>query len=156
MGLLGKIVGESAGGLVATLGTIADNLFTSTEEKEKAAIAKLQVQLAAQQHAAELSAKLDEAYLADAADLRKQITVEVQSADWFVRRARPAAVWIGVVILAFNYVLRPAILAVTELWSGPIKIEPMPLPAELWYVWTGLVLGYGVLRSVDKKQTGGA
>lgn len=151
MGIASSILSGGIDKVVSSVGSVLDSLFTSDDEKNKAANVKLQLTLAATQARLELDEKLEEAFLQDAADLRKQITVEVQSADWFVRRSRPAAVWIGVIILGFNFVIIPLI---QSIWGQ--ALAPMVFPDEFWMVWSGLVLGYGILRTIDKYRAGAA
>lgn len=154
MSVFSSILSGGVDKVIGAVGTVLDNLFTSTDEKNKADIAKTQIVLAAEQARNETAARLEEAYLADAANLREQIKLEIQSEDAYVRRARPSAIWIGVLILGFNFVVTPIVLSVASIFDHEIRVTPMPLPEEFWWVWSGLVLGYGVMRSFDKaKQT---
>lgn len=156
MGFLSSIVGEGTSKVVSAVGAVLDNLFTSTDEKNKADIAKTQIILAAEQAKSETAARLEEAYLADAANLREQIKIELQSADPYVRRARPSAIWIGVVILFFNFVLTPTVLSIASLFDHEVKVTPMVLPEQFWYLWGILVIGVGAMRSYDKRKAASA
>lgn len=147
MGLRDILAGGTAS-LIESVGTVLDNLFTSTEEKERAKLALLQVQLAAQTQRDAMLADIEKAYLADQANLRDQIKVEIQSQDWFVRRARPALGWLFLVILAWNYVG----LTIAQLAFGK-ALAPIELPPELWMMCGVWFVGYGVMRSMDKRAS---
>lgn len=149
---LGQLITGNSDKVIDGFKDIITNLFTNNDERAKD-LAVLQATLLAKQSAAELQAKVEEQYLADAANLREQAKIEIQNADWFVRRSRPAAVWVGTTILAFNYVLRPLILTIIRFWDSTVTFDPMPLPDAFWEVWTVLVVGYGILRTIDKKTT---
>ena len=131
--------------VVDSVGKVLDNLFTSDDEKEKNKIAMAQISLAAMQFEKQLAQELEKAYIADIQDLRKQITVELQSEDAFVRRSRPAFNYIFYTVLVFNYILLPTI----QLVSGKAS-NPVDLPDELWYVFGAGFIGYGYLRTMEK------
>ena len=61
----------------------------------------------------------------------------------FVAGARPAAMWICVAILAFNYIVVP----VASIWY-PVEMTDM---TDLWPVLLGM-LGIGGMRSYDKRN----
>ena len=95
------LLGTGLDRVVSSVGTVLDNLFTSDDEKEKNKIAMTQITLAAAQAEKELAIDLEKAYLDDVKDLRRQITVELQSEDAYVRRARPTFNYIFYVVLIF-------------------------------------------------------
>ena len=131
--------------IVSSVGTVLDNLFTSDDEKEKNKIALTQITLAAAQAEKELAADLEKAYLEDAKNLRQQITVELQSQDAYVRRARPTFNYIFYVVLIFNYIFLPIYQLITGKTAAPVV-----LPTELWTVFGVGFIGYGYLRTVEK------
>lgn len=137
--------------VVGAIGTVLDNLFTTKEEKAQAELAKLQLLLTAEQARAQLSVDLEKAYMADMANLREQIKIEMQSDDWFVRRARPFIIWLGGLILAFNLMMVPAVQGMLGE-----ELEPFAMPEEFWYVWGTLVVGYSILRTIDKRGSNAA
>lgn len=156
MGIFSGILAGGATELVKTIGTVFDSLFTSKEEKAQAELAKLQIMLAAQQATSQLEADLDKAYLADAANLREQIKLEISSQDWWVRRARSMPIWLGGLILGFNLLIFPLMQIAHNLFAeAPVEIATLPLPTEFWYLYSGLTLGYGVLRTIDKRGKNG-
>jgi hypothetical protein len=142
-----KILSTGAEKVATSIGQVFDNLFTSKEEKLQIDLAKTQILLEAQRATNETAVELEKAYLAESANLREQIKVELQSEDWFVRRARPASVWLGVIILINNYIIFP--------YAHLIKTGVVQLlePSEwFWGVWGTLVLGYGYFRTRDKQS----
>jgi hypothetical protein len=109
--------------------------------------------------AAELQAKVVEAYLAADADQREINKVEAASASMFVAGWRPAVGWLCVVTLAYSWVVAPLIswiLAFTghdgQIVNG-VWVPMAPLPTlgtadsqTLLYA----LLGLGSLRTIDK------
>lgn len=152
--VLREILAGGTAKLVESVGTILDSLFTSKEEKEQAKLAMMQVTLAAQATRDQMLSDLEQAYLADAANLREQVKLEVQSEDWFVRRARPALGWLFLVILVWNYVALPVVQMVAG--TSAVDLRPLELPSELWAMCGVWFVGYGILRSWDKTKTPGA
>jgi hypothetical protein len=63
--------------------------------------------------------------------------------DWFSRDARPAVVWGGLLILAWNYMVIPL---VGIKWH----VQPVNFPDMFWWVWGTVVTGYVFARTSDK------
>ena len=139
------LLGTGLDRVVSSVGTVLDNLFTSDDEKEKNKIAMTQITLAAAQAEKELAIDLEKAYLDDVKDLRRQITVELQSEDAYVRRARPTFNYIFYVVLIFNFIFIPIYRVITNQ-----SLEVIKLPTELWTVFGVGFIGYGYLRTVEK------
>jgi hypothetical protein len=93
----------------------------------------------------EIRVKLEEAWMRDAESLREQIRVELQSEDWFVRRARPGWLW-GLLSM---YVVNYGVGAVAS-WFNP-GIVPLDIPNEVHLLAGVLVGGYGYLRTLEKR-----
>lgn len=69
----------------------------------------------------------------------------------FVAGGRPAAVWVCVVAMAFNFVILPATvmgLAIADISVS--ELQPLDI-SEMMPVLLGL-LGLGTMRSVDKRN----
>lgn len=125
------------GSLIDGVGKIADDLFTSDEER-------LQIALQEQQIEAEL--------------IKGQLAInqaEAQNANVFVAGWRPFIGWVGGVALAYQFILYPLM---TWAWAMlqakgwvPTSLPPPPVlkSDELWVVVTGM-LGIAGLRSFDK------
>jgi hypothetical protein len=72
-------------------------------------------------------------------------------AGWVQSLARPSVIWMGNLLLIWNYVCRPMFLR----W----QLKPVELPDMFWYVWCACVLGYVVSRTgqdIIGKVVGGA
>jgi len=140
-----SLLSTGLGGIIDSVGNVLDNLFTSDDEKQKNKIAMTQITLAAAQAEKQLAADLEKAYLEDAKDQRRQITVELQSQDAYVRRSRPTFNYIFYIVLIFNYIFIPIFQVITD-----DKLDVVNLPTELWTVFGVGFIGYGYLRTVEK------
>lgn len=92
------------GGIIETVGKVADSLFTSDEERAKLQIDALRAET--------------EAYQAETTRLGGQIEVnkaEAQHSSVFVAGWRPAVGWVSVAALGYQYILYPLL---TWAWSG--------------------------------------
>lgn len=89
----------------------------------------------------------EDAHLADAANLRQQVSIEVQSADPFVRRARPSVIWAIVASLVWGFIVIPTIGLITR--GTP---TPTDFPMMFWAFTGTAYLGYGWLRYLDKRN----
>jgi hypothetical protein len=125
------------GAIVEGVGKIADDLFTSDEERLKVA----------------LQEKMIEAKL-----IKGQLDINVAEAKHksiFVAGWRPAIGWVGAISLGYQFILYPFL---TWIWSiaqarqfvPPELGPPPPLPADaLWVILSGM-LGIAGMRSFDK------
>lgn len=119
------------GGLVGAVGQIADELFTSDEERGKLALQEREIE-------ARQTIAVQEVNKAEAAH-----------PDTFVAGWRPAAGWVCAVALGYQFILYPLLLWVIAIWA-PHVVAPPELSAEaLWTIVTGM-LGIGGMRSWDK------
>lgn len=126
------------GGIVETVGKVADDLFTSDEERLKAEL---------------------EAYTAetDRASLQTEVNkIEAAHASIFVAGWRPAIGWIGAGAMAYQFIIYPFLtwgwtLMQANNWISTTLSAPPILPTDaLWVILTG-ILGLGAARSFDKK-----
>jgi hypothetical protein len=140
-----KLISSGVDTIIGSVGNVLDNLFTTDDEKQKNKIALTQITLAAAQAERELAADLEKAYLEDAKDMRRQLRVELQSQDAFVRRARPTFNYIFYTVLIFNFIFIP----IYQLITGS-SLDVIELPTELWTVFGVGFIGYGYLRTVEK------
>jgi len=128
---------DGIGGIVETVGKVADDLFTSDEERAKADL---------------------DAYRAESERMGGQVKInkiEAASQSLFVSGWRPAVGWCGVFAMAYQFVLYPFL---TWGWSamqaaGLISIGLLPPPMldtdALWVILTG-ILGLGTARTVER------
>ncbi len=86
---------------------------------------------------------IERAHAEDAADLRSQVKVELQSADAFVRRSRPCFTWLIIIVYFLNY-------GVAGVWNLFEPVTPLAIPAFFHNMAGVWMIGYGYLRSVEK------
>ncbi len=125
------------GAIVEGVGKLADDLFTTEEERLKIALQEKVI---------------------DAELIKGQLEInkaEAQHKSVFVAGWRPAIGWVGAVSLAYQFIGYPLL---TWIWSlaqakqlVPLDLAPPdPLPSEtLWIILSGM-LGIAGMRSFDK------
>lgn len=127
------------GGIIKGVGNIIDDLHTSDEEK-------LQIELERQR--------------LDYGVVKGEQQIELARATHksiFVAGARPALMWVGVIGLAYQFILYPLVLwfwalAVSQGWLGADIATP---PALDWEQLMVLAAGSGAvagMRSYDKRH----
>jgi hypothetical protein len=85
------------------------------------------------------------------ADIAGQnIRAETTSGDWFVRRARPAFMWIITLAIGVNTIIFPII----NMAAG-YGFKMLEIPNPYLELFGACVLGYGTLRTVDKWKSNG-
>lgn len=132
------------GSVVEGVGKVADDLFTSDEERLKISIEEKTLALQEKTIEADL--------IKGQMDINK---TEAQHASIFVAGWRPMIGWIGALALAYQFILYPLLvwgwsLLKASAWI-PVNLEVPPvLPADqLWVILTGM-LGIAGMRSFDK------
>lgn len=73
------------------------------------------------------------------------IMAEASHDDKYVARARPTFLYIGYLVLVFNFILLPLLLFFTKQ-----PMQPINLPEGFWYLFGTGYLGYTGARSADK------
>lgn len=132
------------GGIVEAVGKVADDLFTSDEERMKAQLEADKIGLEA--------AKVDADLIKGQQEINK---VEAAHSSIFVAGWRPAIGWVGVVALSYQYVLYPLLLWVwawlqAQGWvPGAMKAPPLLEAEALWVLLTG-ILGIAGARTFEK------
>ncbi len=128
MSILSKIFGggEVVQGVTA-VGTILDNLFTSTDEK--LTHEEVRIRLAQQPDMAQI-------------ELNK---IEAASRHWFAATWRPFLGWVGGLGLANMFLINPWIQWITGS-AGPT------LPEDIIMELVMAMLGLGTLRTIEKIQ----
>lgn len=111
--------------------------FHMSPEQKADQLAKL----AAAQELAQQSARDYDAKLNDIAG--QNIRTEEGSGDKFTGRARPAVIWMGNVLIFWNWALVPVLGAHWHL-------NPASLPDAFWWTWGTVVTGYVFSRSAEK------
>lgn len=125
------------GGIIETVGKIADDLITTDEERAKIELAFYEAETTRSAQQTEIN------------------KVEAASSSLFVVGWRPAVGWVGVAAMAYQFVLYPFLVWGWALlqaagWISPMLHSPPILPTEaLWVILSG-ILGLGAYRSVEK------
>ena len=84
--------------------------------------------------------------------IRQLFQVEAKSEDAFVRRARPAMLWLVFALLAVNFGLLPIVNAFTVAFGGDAITFAFPeLPEQLYWLIGSLFGLYTGARSWDKR-----
>lgn len=134
---MNPLVTAGIGGIIETIGKVADDLITSDEERAKSAI---------------------DAYQAETSRMSGQVEInkiEAASSNVFVSGWRPSIGWIGAMAMAYQFVVYPFMV---WGWSamqaaGWISLGLLPPPMldtdALWVILTGM-LGLGAARTVEK------
>ena len=125
------------GGIVETVGKVADDLFTSDEERTRLEL---------------------EAYQAETERLGGQIEInkaEAQHASVFVSGWRPAVGWVSVLALAYQFIAYPLLVWAWAFmqsrgWIASTLTPPPLLDVEALMVLTTGMLGIAGARSFEK------
>lgn len=134
---MNPIIAAGMGGIISTVGQVADDLFTSDEERAQATL---------------------DNYKAETERMSGQVKinkVEAASANLFVSGWRPAVGWVGVMAMAYQFVLYPFLVwgwhaMQAAGWISIGLTEPPMLDTEaLWVILSG-ILGLGVYRTAEK------
>lgn len=74
------------------------------------------------------------------------LVAELQQGDAYTKRARPTVVYAGLASTLFNYTIVPVLSKILGA-----DIEPLKLPEEFWYGWSGIVATWSVGRTMEKR-----
>jgi hypothetical protein len=100
----------------------------------------------------ETDAKIEQAWLAlenaAMAQQNKINEIEAQSASFFVAGWRPAAGWICVIGLGFEYLIRPLVQWVLNIAKVAVTLPGIDM--NMMFPLLGALLGLGTLRGIEK------
>ena len=133
MTVLSDIVAGGVGGLITSVGKVADDLFTSDEERAKAEL---------------------DAYTAESARMQGQVDInkeEAKSSSVWVAGARPFIMWVCGLAFAYATIVEPVLRFAAQVWFGYRGAFPVIDTNLTMQVLFG-ILGLGVMRSYDKKS----
>jgi hypothetical protein len=116
--------------------TLIGQFHMSPEEKALAQQAVADAAAKAQQAAQDYDTQLN-------AIAGQNIRAEESSNDKFTVRARPAVVWMGNLLILWNYGIVPVAGAHWHL-------SPARIPDAFWWTWGTVVTGYVFSRSAEK------
>ena len=128
---MNPLIVPAIGGIIETIGKVADDLITTDAERAKADL---------------------DAYNAETARLVSQTKIneiEAGSSDSFTRRWRPAVGWVGVIALGYASILEPVGRFIAQVMFGYGGAFPVIDTDLTLQVLLGL-LGLGAMRSVEK------
>jgi hypothetical protein len=77
---------------------------------------------------------------------RAVIVAEMQQADTFTKRARPALIYAG---LAFIFLVHVAFPIIT--YFAKKELPALSLPGQFWWAWTGVCGVWVIGRSAEKR-----
>lgn len=132
------------GGIVETIGKIADDLFTSDKERADAQIEMMKVGIEA--------AKVDASLVVAQLEVNK---AEATNESIFVAGWRPAIGWVGATAMAYQFILYPLMTwgwSMIQAWGWvPMEMRPPPMldTDALWVILSGM-LGIAGMRTVEK------
>lgn len=129
---MNPILDAVVGGIIGTVGKVADDLFTSDEERMKAEL---------------------DAYSAETSRLNGQVEinkVEAASSSLFVSGGRPFILWICGVAFAYASIVEPLLRFGSKVLFGYMGEFPVIDTTLTMQILLG-ILGLGAMRSFDKK-----
>lgn len=138
MGFLSKLFGGGIGVIAEKIGRVADELHLSGEEKQE-------FQLKMEALVLERDRMIEESFQEEMKAKSKILVAELTQGDKYTKRARPTVVYGGLLFIFINYVLVPIISRIAG-----INYDPLKLPEEFWYGWSGIVATWSVGRSLEK------
>jgi hypothetical protein len=141
---MNPILAPVIGGIVESVGKLADDLFTSDKERLDAELElrKLGIE----------ELKIDAGLAQGQIDVNK---IEAAGDDKFTKRWRPALGWVGVLAMAYQFVVYPfltwgwALMQAKGWVPDTLPAPPMLDTDALWVILTG-ILGLGTARTVEK------
>lgn len=128
------VAGEAVSATLGGIGDAAIKIRTAITGKDPALEAQIQL------HLADIDLKLSEAQ-------NEVNKAEASSGNMFVAGARPAAMWVCVIGLAYSFLIQPflAWASINFKWLPPPIIDSGQLMALI----TGM-MGLGTMRTVEK------
>ena len=133
MSWITKILGGNP--VTSAIGQVVDGLSGIGSEKTQA---KMEIERLMAQRDADI-----EATLRSELEAKERVLVaELTQGDLYTKRARPTVVYGGLVMIAYNYCLAPA-----------LSVPRSELPMEFWAGWSGIVATWSIGRSMEKSGT---
>ena len=139
MNWLTKIFSGGVGTLVEQVGGVVDQFHLSGEEKQKF---KLELEALLQKRDSEI----EETVRAELQAKERVLVAELTQGDNYTKRARPTVVYAGLGFIFFNSCLVPVL---AKLFGA--DMEPLELPTEFWYGWSGIVATWSIGRTMEKR-----
>ena len=144
MGWFTDLFAGGVGDVVEKVGDTIDKFHLSGEEKQAF---KLELQRTLLQRESEI-----EQTIRKNLEAKERILVaELQQGDNYTKRARPTVVYFGLLMIALNYFLVPAVILISG--KDVIPEDFFKLPGEFWAAWGGIVATWAVGRSFEKANS---
>lgn len=141
MDWLTKIFSGASGGIVSSIGEVADKFIETSEDKKKF---KLEMESLLQKRDSEM----EQTARSELEAKQNILVAELQQGDTYTKRARPTIVYVGLAVTVFNYCLIPLI----QMFMGHEinAIKPFELPMEFWVAWAGVTGTWTVGRTLER------
>lgn len=143
-----KVLDFLGGGIKAAAGLLGGDIATKAFEVMEAITGAAKTDPAMQKLLQDHEVQMTRLALQDAEGARLLIREAQKSEDPFVRRVRPTFLYLFYAIVVINF----AIIPVLQIWWPDSTIEYPVLPEELYWLFGSAFLGYGGMRSFDKKN----
>lgn len=141
-----NLLGMGIGGIIETVGKIADDLHTSDQERAQMAIEERKLDLEAQRVAQTVDLAQTEVNKAEAGH-----------ASLFVAGWRPAIGWIGGAAMAYQFLAYPllqwgwAVMQSRGIIPAEFAAPPVMASDQLWVILSG-ILGIAGMRTYEKRS----
>ena len=139
MNWLSRVLSGGAGELIGQIGDVVDRFHLSGEEKQQF---KLEIESLLQKRDSEI----EETIRIELQAKERVLIAELAQDDKFTKRARPTVVYAGLAFIGFNFCIVPVF---AKLFGA--DMQPLQLPKEFWYGWSGIVATWSIGRSAEKR-----
>ncbi len=145
MSWLGDKIASGVGGLVSSIGGVADRFIQTADEK---AAFTLEVEKLIQKRDSEIEQTIRSELQAK----ERILVAELNQGDNYTKRARPTVVYAGLVFIGINYVLFPLIGRIANGFGLEVDTSPLAdLPTEFWVAWGGICATWSIGRSLERR-----
>jgi hypothetical protein len=162
MSWFSKLFAGGVGTVVEQVGNTIDKFHLSGEEKQQFKLELQQVLMARE-------SEIEQTIRTNLEAKERILVAELQQGDSYTKRARPTVVYFGLLMIALNYFLLPAVVMISgnsdKLENCDTKTRDdsvveksceretlFPLPQEFWVAWGGIVATWAVGRSFEKSS----
>ena len=139
MSFLTGLFSNGAAKLVDAVSGLADQFFTSKEEKMNF-LHKFEQELQKR------DSEIEQTIRTELKAKTEIMVAELQQGDNYTKRARPTVVYFGLFATFWNYMLVPTVQALKG-----VDLTAFPLPGEFWAAWGGVTGVYVLGRSAEKR-----
>lgn len=141
-GFLSKIFGDGAKGLIDGVRAAADTFIQTKDEKAA-------FELAVENVVTERLTQIENSARTETAATMEIIKAEMAQGDNYTKRARPTVVYFGLLIIGWNYAIRP-FFSITGADGIEVPMLPVALPDEFWFAWGSVVSIWSMGRTAER------